>query len=208
MSAKTHGHSIKRTMTPTYVSWVAMRARCNNPNSAKFCRYGAVGVKVCHEWNLSFEAFLRDMGERPSKGHTLDRINNTLGYEPGNVRWATAIEQGRNRTTNRLLTYAGRTQTLNHWAEEMGIHRRTVASRLEAGKSVEEALTVSVRADLKPNRPPTALTFQGKTLTLAEWSKETGLPVNVLALRVKQSDWTHEQILTTPVLQRGQRLQA
>lgn len=206
MPAKTHGHSSKRAMTPTYVSWVAMKARCNNPNSAKFHRYGAAGVKVCREWNQSFETFLLDMGERPSLGHTLDRIDNAIGYQPGNVRWATAIEQGRNRTNNRLLTHRGKTQTLCEWAAEVGIHRRTVLSRLAAGKSVAEALTVPVRAELKPRRPPTTLTFHGKTQTLSAWSKETGMPVKVLALRVKQSNWTAEQILTTPVLQRGQRL--
>lgn len=56
------------------------------------------GITVCERWRDSFENFLADMGERPSKAHSIDRFPNRDGnYEPGNCRWATAIEQSRNR---------------------------------------------------------------------------------------------------------------
>ena len=82
--------------TPTYHTWLAMRARCNNPNSDEFHRYGGKGITVCARWQESFEAFLADMGERPS-GKTIDRIENAKGYEPGNCRWATPREQRMNQ---------------------------------------------------------------------------------------------------------------
>jgi hypothetical protein len=82
--------------TPTYTSWIEMRRRCSRSHRAEFRNYGARGISVCQEWLNSFEAFLRDMGTRP-EGKSLDRINNDGNYEPGNCRWATLIEQRRNR---------------------------------------------------------------------------------------------------------------
>ena len=93
----THGHTIGRTPSRTFVSWSAMRTRCNNPNDPQYHNYGGSGVTVCQEWQLSFERFLDDMGERP-EGKTLDRWPDRHGnYEPGNCRWATPKEQAQDR---------------------------------------------------------------------------------------------------------------
>lgn len=82
--------------TPTYQSWAAVIQRCLNSRCPGFRRYGARGITVCERWH-SFGAFLADMGPRP-EGTSLDRINNARGYEPGNCRWATRKEQGRNKS--------------------------------------------------------------------------------------------------------------
>lgn len=95
---KTHG----MTNTLTYRSWSEMlrRARGSNVNRSEHKNYAGRGIGVCGEWS-KFETFLKDMGERPSKKYSIDRIDNDRGYEPNNCRWATAQEQSRNkRTTN------------------------------------------------------------------------------------------------------------
>lgn len=87
----------RRAWDAEYGIWSGMIARCENPNVAKYESYGGRGVKVCARWRKSYAAFLADMGRRPSKRHSIDRINNDGDYEPTNCRWATASQQMRNR---------------------------------------------------------------------------------------------------------------
>ncbi|MCK5601423.1 hypothetical protein KAR91_06135 [Candidatus Pacearchaeota archaeon] len=130
------------TKTPTYISWVAMLQRCNNPKGPAYHNYGGRGIKVCDRW-LKFENFLCDMGERP-EGMSIEREDNDKGYELGNCKWATVKEQSRNRRTNRRLTYNGETKTVVEWSETVGISAGIIGSRLYAGWTIERALTEPV----------------------------------------------------------------
>lgn len=86
----------ERKRHPLEYLWFGMLRRCRNPKHHKYPRYGGRGITVCEHWN-TFQNFVQDMGERPSKSHSLDRINNDGNYEPGNVRWATPKEQRNNQ---------------------------------------------------------------------------------------------------------------
>ncbi len=119
----THGQSNSRA----YTSWGAMRDRCNNPNYWAYKWYGGKGVKICERWN-SFEAFLEDMGD-PPLGKSLDRYPDKTGnYEPGNCRWATAIEQARNRSNNHLVLCNGNKMLLTQAALALGILRHRITA--------------------------------------------------------------------------------
>jgi hypothetical protein len=103
---KGHGHARHGKLSPTYISWRSMNYRCYYPKCNGYHRYGGAGVTVCDRWRHNFEAFLADMGERPHK-FTLDRIDNELGYEPGNCRWVTWRAQEGNRRNNIHVLFRG-----------------------------------------------------------------------------------------------------
>lgn len=115
-----------------------MVSRCTCPSDTAYRSYGAKGINVCDEW-LSFGRFLADMGERPD-GTSLDRVDNALGYSLENCRWATVVEQNRNRSTVRQLTVDGETQPLPVWAERAGLNPKVIHNRLARGWSVERAV--------------------------------------------------------------------
>lgn len=92
-----HGHARTSGRSRSYRTWLAMRNRCLNQNSVNYERYGGRGITVCPEWAGSFEAFYRDMGDPPSDNHSIERKDNSIGYELGNCCWATAKEQAGNK---------------------------------------------------------------------------------------------------------------
>jgi hypothetical protein len=95
---------------------------------------------VCERWH-DFNNFYADMGKRPPNT-TLDRIDNNGNYEPSNCRWADAKTQANNKRNNTFITYNGRTQTLQQWADEVGIGANTIHNRISnLGWSIEEAMT-------------------------------------------------------------------
>jgi hypothetical protein len=127
----------------TYQVWQSMIARCYLRSHPSFSKYGQKGVYVCDEWRTSFENFIKYVGTRPSIGHSIDRFPNQTGnYAPGNVRWATSVEQARNRKTNVLITHNGETRCIAAWAEIVGVGKATIAYRKRAGWTDSGALTV------------------------------------------------------------------
>lgn len=93
-----------RSSMPEYRAWDNMKRRCNNPNAPAYPNYGGRGIRVTPEWLDDFQAFYDHVGPRPAGGYSLDRIDNDGDYEPGNVRWATAVEQVRNSRASKRNT--------------------------------------------------------------------------------------------------------
>jgi len=132
---------------PEFSVWSSMIDRCHEEGSISYKNYGALGIAVCERWRASFDAFLEDVGVRPPgrngkrAKYTLDRIDTSKGYMPGNVRWATWREQQNNRRNNRRVTFNGETHSLAEWGRRTSLGRALVRYRLERGWSVEDALT-------------------------------------------------------------------
>lgn len=113
---KSHGLSDK----PEYFIWKGMKSRCNNPLADGYQNYGGRGIVICDRWLESFENFYEDMGPRPSKKHSIDRIDNSGDYCPENCRWVTRKIQGRNQRKRKGSTskYRGvyRVKGSGRWA--------------------------------------------------------------------------------------------
>ena len=144
-------HGLSKTLE--YGVWSTMKQRCSNPNVASYKDYGGRGVKVCKRWSESFEAFLEDMGRRPSPQHSIERKNNEGDYTPRNCFWATRKVQVKNRRNNRMLTANGETLHMAEWARRLGCNPAAILARLATGMSEEEAVTKPV-----PSRPNSKLT--------------------------------------------------
>lgn len=121
-----------------------MRQRCTDPSASGYRYYGGRGITVCGRWRESFDAFLADMGPRPSPKHSIDRVNNNGNYEPGNCRWATAHEQHLNTSRKVIPALRGESLSVAEWAARIGISPSAIHRRLKLGQSVEQALSPRV----------------------------------------------------------------
>lgn len=137
-----HGFAVRGQRYPEYSVWAAMVQRCINPNHPAFQHYGARGITVCKRW-LQFKNFITDMGQRPSKLYSLERVNNNESYCIGNCRWATKTEQQRNRRDVRLIAFKGQNCCLAEWAVKLRVPYTTLFNRLKRGWPVERAFVGS-----------------------------------------------------------------
>jgi hypothetical protein len=129
---------------PIYRVWQGMRTRCSASGRPGFKNYGGRGITVCKRWQ-DFQAFREDMGAGWRPGLTIERIDNNGHYEPGNCRWATRKEQGRNRRDNVILDSPWGRVTLMEAAERSGIPYGTLTSRRHYGRELFTAATPALR---------------------------------------------------------------
>lgn len=135
-ASRTHGLS----KSSVYRAWNHMKNRCYNRKIKDYVEYGGRGIIVCSEWKNSFEQFYEDMGESPSKSHSLDRIDTNGPYAKWNCRWATPRQQSNNTRRNHILTHNGKSMTIAGWSRELDIKQETISMRVRRGYSVEKAL--------------------------------------------------------------------
>lgn len=137
---KKHG----ATGTRTHNIWKRMIQRCTDSNADDYKYYGGRGITVCERWLGAdgFANFLSDMGEAPPK-LTIDRKENSKGYEPGNCRWASRAEQMRNTRSNRRITHNGETKCLIEWSRSTGLGINVIRSRLVAGWDMGDILKLT-----------------------------------------------------------------
>lgn len=142
-----HGHSRRGKVTPEFRAWWAMIMRCELESGPRYDRYGGRGIRVCEKWRESFEAFLKDVGLRPTRSHSIDRIDNDGHYMPGNVRWATRKEQNANKTQRQShlsLECNGECLSLSVWAKRTGISESVIRKRIFRGWEPSRTLSTPV----------------------------------------------------------------
>jgi hypothetical protein len=124
--------------SPEYNAWIHMIHRCTNEHDKAFKNYGGRGISVCPRWINSFDDFVLDMGPRPGKGFSLDRIDTNKGYEPQNCRWSDRVEQANNKRANRRIDFFGEMLTAREISQKTGVPFRTVRSRLDRKMTAEQ----------------------------------------------------------------------
>lgn len=146
-----HGARTGGKVCPEYTAWAHMRRRCTDTNYKYYHRYGGRGIKVCPQWD-NFDVFFRDMGKKPNKKYSLDRIDNDGNYEPGNCRWATQKQQVNNSSRVLRINAFGETLKSEEWAERYGVPNKTIVNRLRKGWSAERAVSTPLKTLRSPRR--------------------------------------------------------
>lgn len=193
---KHHNATHGMTKSPEFNIWSHMLGRCNNPNNKSYVHYGGRGISVCESWK-KFENFYRDMGPRPGAGYSIDRVDVNGDYCPDNCRWATAVTQARNTRKTKYVTAGGKTLPFIEMAEDHGITRETLKSRVCRGMSIEDAIAKPVVRHSGSTRGR-LYEFNSKHHSAAEWSAITGIPYKTLLHRL-HAGWDIGKALTTRV---------
>lgn len=136
-----HGHAKSGAPSSAYVSWANMKDRCTRPKNKNYPEYGGKGITVCARW-LLFENFLSDMGDPPSDGMTIERLDNSKGYQPGNCVWASRLAQANNRAMNWIVSSEGNDMTATQFASLHGLDSRKLRKHLAAGRRVFKGIAV------------------------------------------------------------------
>lgn len=188
-----HGLTAGGKQTQLYQIWSQIKQRCLNPNYRKYENYGGRGIDMDPRWAESFLAFQEDVGKRPNRRYSIERIDNDKGYWPDNVRWATLKEQNRNKRSNLVVVYQGEQMPLAELAEQTGRSPKRLRERIMSGMSAEEAVGRPIE---KRRR---MFTLDGESYSLVDWSQITGVNYQTLRSRIYTKKWSLRDALLTPV---------
>lgn len=184
------------TKSPEYAAWEHMKARCENPSDSRFHCYGARGIKVCERWRgeNGFQNFIADMGLKPGRGYSIDRINNDGDYEPSNCKWSTDNEQANNKSNNIYISYQGETKTLKEWSRELGLDYKNLWERMKYyGWSFEKTIKTKKRETVSR-----LVEYNGATKTLAQWCHELHLTYATIKSRL-DNGWPVQKAFEQPI---------
>lgn len=147
LNALRHGHRRNGHKSKEYRTWLGIKRRCFDVKYKDYPMWGGQGITVCERWNISFEAFLSDMGAAPSEKHQIDRINHRGDYEPSNCRWVTPAQQSAENRSGLIAVEAFGVSYPNAAAacRAFGVGITTFHYRIKSGIPVEEALTAGPR---------------------------------------------------------------
>lgn len=175
----------RMSKSPEYRTWSGMWQRCSNPENVRYMDYGGRGITICDRWK-SFDAFFADMGSRPSPDHSIDRIENDQGYEPGNCKWSTRSEQQNNKR-------APRTENLvrgaDHWTQKDRERARLIGARnLETSHGTLEQNPNAKMTLLKATQMREVFASE-QNLTMTELGKRFGVGRETARKVIRRTLW-------------------
>lgn len=182
-------HGMSRTRM--YGIWGGMKDRCSNPKYHGYMNYGGRGISVCEDWKEFTNFYEWSMSNGYQDNLSLDRIDVNGNYEPSNCRWTTMMVQSNNKRNNRFIEYNGERKTLKEWSRETGLSDACISERLKFGWSIEEAITIPSKVEVKYYE------YNGEAHTIGEWAKIYGLHIDCLRGRLQRLGWDIEKALTT-----------
>ena len=194
-SSDIKGASIKyHRYNKEYRTWRRAITKCTNPNHHSYCNYGGRGLEIDPLFRYSFLNFINEIGEcpEPKPEYSIERINNSMGYVMGNIKWLKTSEQAINRSSSILVVLDGVEMTLLAACHKVGINPATVYTRIRRGIALEDAF------DLERHKNSPLLIFKdGKPMRLYQFARKYGLSVNNV-YRLHRSGLTGDDILICP----------
>jgi len=181
--SRTHGMSGTRV----HRVWKAMLDRCRREKCAAYKNYGGRGIAVCERW-MTFDNFFADMGH-PPEGMQIDRIDNDGNYEPENCRWATRIENARNKRWTSKVSINGSERIVQDCATEVGIQAKTIKARIHrCGWDHNRAINEPVHRRL--------IEIDGERKTLTDWCRQHGVSYSTVFYRLLKGMSPLEALVT------------
>jgi hypothetical protein len=191
-----HGATLGGKQPPLYQVWAQIKQRCFNKKCPKYENYGKRGILMDPRWKESFITFQSEIeakiGERPSKKHSLGRIDNDKGYWPDNVRWESYIQQNRNTRKNHLIAFEGGQKTLAEVSEKTGIDHRRLQDRVaRQGLSHEEAVKRPFEGG------SLFIEWKGEYHSLSVWARKLNKLYQTLYTRIFRKGMSVDEAFTT-----------
>ena len=165
---------------PLKSTWRKIINRCYNHNDSNYVNYGARGIRVADSWH-TFETFAKDIGKKPSKDHSVDRINNDGNYSLDNCRWATRLEQASNKRSNLNIKHNGNTKIMSEWARDLNVGTKILSQYLINGHSFDEAVkhfSKPVKKRFNGRFKERIIEYNGISMNLSGWGKAFGVAGN------------------------------
>lgn len=197
-----HGHAKRGQPTAEYNCYMNMNGRCHDPEHPQYKDYGGRGITVCPRWRFGenersgFQCFLEDMGDRPTKQHSIHRIENDYIYCKDNCEWATQKTQQRAKRSNIYVIYNNQQMVFTDALIVANIKTHNAYHWLRKGLTHQEIIDKYAGGKLRRNIP--LYSYGGKTMSINDWAKEKNTDASMLLYRLKKLNWSFEKTITTP----------